>query len=238
MKQAGMRRLLPICALLCFSAPSLAAPPGKIQASYDVSTRGIRVATIAATFIRQGEHYTIETVSEAIGLLALIKPETIRANSEGSVTAQGLRPARYSSMRKLDVERNTRADFDWEKHLITLSDRAGQRTLPLPAGTQDLLSATHQLMFLPLQEMPVLKFKMTNGSKVDDYTYVITPDQSVNVPLGTFKAVYVATPPEKNASRTEIWLAAEHDNFLYKMVITDPDGNQFSQVLTRIDFTP
>lgn len=233
-----MRRFLPACLLLCLSMPLLAAPPAQVQASYDVYTRNIRVATISAAFTRKGAHYTIESVSEAVGLLALLKPETIHANSEGIVTTKGLRPNSYSSVRKLDADHNTRADFNWEKHLITLNDRAGQRTLPLPAGTQDLLSATYQLMFLPLHEMPLLKFNMTNGSKVDDYTYMITQNQSVTIPLGTFKAVYIATPPEKNASRTEIWLAAEHGNFPYKMVITDPDGNKFAQVLTQINFAP
>jgi len=149
-----------------------------------------------------------------------------------------LRPVTFAITRKLDVDRNARADFDWENHRITLSDRAGQRSLPLPAGTQDRLSAMYQLIFLPMQDMQVLKFNMTNGSKVDDYTYLITLDQSVTVPLGTFKAVYAASPPEKDGRRTEIWLAAEHANFPYKMIITDSDGGQFTQVLTRIDFTP
>jgi hypothetical protein len=233
-----MDRFLLASLLLCLSTPLLAAPPVKVQASYDVITRNIRVATITETFSRTHDRYTIESISEAIGLLALFKPETIRVNSEGAITAQGLRPLTYTSTRKLDVERNARADLDWEKHFITLHDRAGQHTLPLPAGTQDRLSAMYQLMFLPLQEIPTLKFFMTNGSKVDDYTYTITHGQSVTVPLGTFKAVYAASPPEKNASRTEIWMAAEHDNFPYKVVITDPDGSQFTQVLTRIDFTP
>lgn len=233
-----MFRVLVTCLLLCFSAPLLAAPPTRIQANYDVLKGSIRVATITETFTRMHDHYAIESVSEAVGLLAFFKPETIRVNSTGTITAHGLRPMTFISTRKLDADRNARADFDWENHRITLNDRAGQRTLPLPAGTQDRLSAMYQLIFLPLQDMPVLKFFMTNGSKVDDYTYVITPEQSVTVPLGTFKAVYVASPSEKNTSRTEIWLAAEHNNFPYKMVITDPDGGQFTQVLTRIDFTP
>lgn len=218
--------------------PLLAAPPTRIEADYEVYTRNIRVATLNATLAREGDRYTIESVSVAVGLLALLKPETIHATSKGIVTAQGLRPNSYSSVRKLDADRNTRADLDWEKHLITLTTHLGQRTLPLPAGTQDLLSATYQLMFLHLDEMPLLKFSMTNGSKVDEYTYVITHNQSLTIPLGTFKAVYVATPPEKDASRTEIWLATEHGNFPYKMVITDPDGDKFVQILTRINFTP
>ena len=79
---------------------------------------------------------------------------------------------------------------------------------------------------------------MTNGNKVDVYNYHITPDQSVKVPLGTFKVLYVASVPEADASRTEIWLVDAHPHFPYKMIITDKDGDKFSQVLTRFDFVP
>jgi hypothetical protein len=79
---------------------------------------------------------------------------------------------------------------------------------------------------------------MTNGSKVDIYNYLITSDQIVTIPLGTFKALYVANSPKAGESQTEIWLAVEHANFPYKMVITDPDGGSLSQVLTGFDFVP
>ena len=54
----------------------------------------------------------------------------------------------------------------------------------------------YQFMYLPLEKSDLLDFPMTNGSKLDIYNYRITPDQSVTVPLGTFKALYVASVPE------------------------------------------
>jgi hypothetical protein len=60
----------------------------------------------------------------------------------------------------------------------------------------------------------------------------------VTIPLGTFKALYVASVPEAGSNRTEIWLAEEHANFPYKMVITDPDGSKLSQVLIKFDSVP
>jgi len=231
-------RFLIACVLICLSAPLLADPPSRIQANYEVLKGGIRIAVMTETFSRQQDHYTLESISQAVWPLTMFKAETIWVNSSGIITTQGLRPEAYTSRRKLDEDRDTRADFDWGKRQITLDDRAGRRTLPLPGGTQDRLSAMYQLMFLPLHDMHVLKFYMTNGSKVDDYTFDITHDQAVTTPLGTFNAVYLATPPEKNASRTEIWAVTERANFPYKLVITDPDGDQFTQVLIGIDFTP
>ncbi len=231
-------RLLLCCAMPAIAAPAIPADsPSRLQVSYDVIKDGIKGATITETYTRKPDGYHIESVSKAVGILALIKPETIRVVSEGTVTTKGLHPTTFTNQRELDTERNVSADFDWAANRITLNDRAGKRTVPLPAGTQDRLSAMYQFMFLPLKNT-ALDFYMTNGSKVDIYNYLITPDQSVTVPLGTFKALYVASPPKAGESRTEIWLATEHANFPYKMVITDPDGGKFSQVLTRFDFTP
>ncbi|RFC38511.1 MAG: Protein of unknown function (DUF3108) [Candidatus Nitrotoga sp. LAW] len=219
-----------------FAAPLLPVQGTNINAHYDVLKGNVKVATITETFTRTQGGYRIESITKAIGLLAMFKAEIIRLTSEGTLTAKGLRPLTYVQERKLDTERNTRADFDWKTKHITLTDRAGKRTLPLPTGTQDRLSAMYQFMFAPLQNATELNFNMTNGSKVDEYNYRITPDQSMTIPLGTFKVLYVANPPQEGENRTEVWLATEHGNFPYKMTITDPDGDKLTQVLTQINF--
>ncbi len=237
-----MRRLVHLinCLLICLVAQPVqaATSPSRLEVAYDVFKGSLKIATIAETFVRSPDHYRIESVSEAVGLLALFKPETIRLTSEGTLTQSGLRPAIFSSQRKIDVDRNTRADFDWAARLIILTDRNGRRTLPLPADTQDRLSAMYQFMFLSLKTGSHLNFHMTNGSKVDIYNYLVLPFQNVTVPYGTYKALYVASPVKTGESRTEIWLATEHANFPFKMTITDPDGGELTQVLTKFDYMP
>ena len=229
---------LVVCLLPCFAQQAQAAPPARIQASYDVLKGNIKGVAVTETYTRTQDRYQIESVSKAVGLLAVFKPETIRTTSEGAVTAKGLRPLTFIQERKLDSDRNVRADFDWAANRITLTDRTGKRTQQLPAGTQDRLSTMYQFMLAPLQNAATLDFHMTNGSKLDIYNYLVTPDQSVTVPLGTFKALYIASPPKPGESRTEIWLATEHANFPCKMVITDPDGDKLTQVLTKLELVP
>ncbi len=233
-----MSRPFAACLLLCLSAPLLAAPPTRVQAGYEVFKDGVKVANMTETFSRQRDHYSIESVSRAVGLLALFKPETIRVTSEGKVTAQGLQPITFVSTRKLDSDRNARADFDWAHDQITLTDRAGSRTEALIPGTQDRLSAMYQFMFLALKDMTELKFDMTNGSKVDHYSYQFTPGQRVTTPFGAAHAIYATSSVEVGSSRSEIWLATDHANFPYKMVVTDPDGSKFTQVLTTLELVP
>ncbi len=231
---------LAVWLLLCGIAQPLfaAESPSRIQANYDVLKGSIMVATITETYTRTRDGYHIESISHAVGLLALIKAETIHITSAGVLTAQGLRPVSYIHERRLDTKRNARADFDWSANLITLTDRAGQRTLPLSAGTQDRLSMMFQFMFTELKNASTLSFSMTNGSKVDDYSYRVTTKQSVTVPLGTFQATHLITPLLAGKSQTEIWLAAEHANFPCKMVITEADGDNLTLVLTKVDFAP
>lgn len=237
-----MRKTFIRCLAVLFltvSAPMLyAAPASRIQANYDVLGYGMKLISISETYTRTQDHYQIESVSKAVGLLARFKPETIRVVSKGLVTAQGLRPETFTNRRELDTERNTSAIFNWDKATILHHDYLGERTAVLPAGTQDRLSAMYQFQFLPLQNMSEVNFTITNGRDLDKYSYHITPEQSVTVPLGTFKARYLSIPKQEDGSTFEIWLASDLGNIPCKIVITDADGKKATQVLTELTVVP
>lgn len=216
-------------------ATASAVAPTHIHVQYNVLKGNMKIGTINETYTRTQDSYIIESTWKAVGLLAMFKAETIQVTSTGNITPQGLQPITYIHKRKLDSKRNARAEFDWPAQRITLTDRDGTRTFPLPAGTQDRLSAMYQFMFVKINEVTSLEFSMTNGSKVDIYSYQITPNESVTVPLGKFKAIYVASPKRRNETRTEIWLATEHFNFPYKMILTESDGGSLTQVLTHFE---
>jgi hypothetical protein len=215
-----------------------AAPASRIQASYDVMGYGFKLISVSETYSRTQDTYQIESVSKAVGLLARFKPEVIHTTSKGLITAQGLRPLSYTSKRELDTQRNTSATLNWDSATIVHKDYQGERTAALPAGTQDRLSAMYQFQFLPLQSMNEVKLTITNGRDLDHYSYHITPEQSVTVPMGTFKTRYLAIPRQEDGSTFEIWLATELGNFPCKIVITDADGNKATQVLTELTVVP
>lgn len=224
--------------LLFVAGSSFAAPPSSVLASYDVYKGSIKVAQIEEIYTRKKDRYTLSSTTRPVGLLAIFKPGKVLISSSGLVGSKGLQPLRFSDQRERDESRDRSAEFDWNARQLTLVNHEERRVFPLPDDTQDRLSAMYQFMFLSLAKTDTLSFHMTNGSKIDVYNYRITPDQNVTVPLGTFKVLYVASVPEADASRTEIWLAEEHANFPYKMVITDRDGDKFSQVLTKFVFVP
>lgn len=225
--------------LLCCAAPALfAAPPARIEASYDVTTNGIKIAMITEKFTRSGDHYRIESVSKPVGLLALFKPDTLYVVSEGDITAQGLRPQSFTYKRSQETLKNTEASFDWGQSTLMLNDRYGQRIESLPADTQDRLSVQYQFRYVPfLRERKELLMHITNGSKLDTRKYLIRPRQMLTVPLGTLETLYLSTPPQETAWKTEIWLSVENGNFPCKIVLTEDSGEQLSQVLTALSIT-
>lgn len=235
-----MLRVLSWLALLsCLIASNAwAAPPSRVEAEYTLELEGLDVAEIKETYTRNGDSYRIESVSRAVGIAAMFKSETITVISTGSILEQGLHPQRVTQERIKDTERNSNATFDWAAHQLTLNDRNGTRQVTLPEDTQDRLSAMYQFMFLDLQGKSTLDFHMTNGSKLDIYNYQITADQNIEVPFGTFKAIYVSTPPQANGAKTEIWLATERNQLPVKVVVTEGGGNRYTQTLTRLTITP
>ena len=231
---AGFKAAFSVCCLLT-SVLCLAAQPDSVQATYDVYKSGLQVE-IHESYTRDQDHYTLSSLWKPVGLLAMFKPETIRIDSTGTIGKQGLQPQHFKHKRERDTNRNSSAEFDWADKQLTLYSHAQQSQVALPADTQDRLSAMYQFMFLQLHN--ALDFHMTDGSKLDSYHYAITPEQTIKVPAGEFKVFYLASQAKPGETRTEIWLATQYHNLPCKMVITEANGDQFIQVLNKLDIRP
>ncbi|MBI5007891.1 MAG: DUF3108 domain-containing protein [Nitrosomonadales bacterium] len=225
--------------LLLSTAPALfAAAPARIDASYDVITKGIKIAEIKERFTRTGHQYRIESLTRPVGLLALFKPDTLHVTSEGDITAKGLRPRHFLYRRSQETLKNTEADFDWPQSTLMLNDRYGQRFEQLPADTQDRLSALYQFRYVSfLGNRKELTMHITNGSKIDRRQYLVHSAQVVTVPLGTLETLYLSTAPQETAWKTEIWLSTENGNFPCRIVLTEDNGERLTQVLTALSIT-
>jgi len=232
-----MRGLLAL-ALFSLSCAALAAPPARIEATYDLLIQGLKLAEVREVFSRDGDKYRIQSVTKPVSLLALFQPETAVATSEGEITRNGLRPRKFTHLRTRSPEKNAQAHFDWNLGLLTMSDHTGIRQLPLPPGTQDRLSAMYQFVIMPPQARLEPALQVTNGSKLQPYHYLLDPARSTKVPFGEVRSYYLQTPRQTTAWKSEIWLAIDHDYFPAKMVLTEDDGKQFVQVLRTLDIQP
>lgn len=216
------------------AAPVFAATPDYIHAVYDVYKSGIKIGTMEETFTREGDHYTLRSVTTPIGILALFKPEKVIVASTGKVTVQGLRPEKTSHRRDLDSKKNSDAEFDWTHQTLTLTHQGPRKQLPLREGTQDRLSAMYQFLFLA-PDARTTDFPLTDGTKVTDYHYAITPGPLLETPAGNFHTRYLDDQAKSGERHNEIWLAAELHFLPCKMLITEADGSTMTQILSTLE---
>lgn len=225
--------------LTSISFSTLADPPTKIQASYDVMGFGFTLANITETFTRTQDNYQIESVTKAVGMLARFKPETIRVTSQGKITAQGLQPLAFSLVREVDTHKNASAKFNWEKAIITHSDYKGVIDLPLVTGTQDRLSVLYHLPIVTQSNQAEYKFNISDGNNIENYAFSLSPNErEITVPLDSFKTRHVTNTPTGEEVKYDIWMATEHNYFPCKIIVTDAKGSKLTQVLTQLTITP
>jgi hypothetical protein len=230
-----MRPLLALL-LLCCSAVSWAEMPSRIEATYDVLTRGIKFAEVKEVFIRTDDRYRIESVTKPVAMLALFQPETIVVVSEGEIDSNGLHPLKFTHKRARNTDKNNAAEFGWDNNELTVNDHSGIRQLALPPATQDRLSVMYQFVANPPRRD--LNFSMTNGSKLETYRYQLQTEQTVEVPYGSLNSNYLATPPQRTQWKSEIWLAVDHNFMPCKIVVTEDTGEKLVQVLTSLNIVP
>lgn len=227
--------VLLLCTTQSLSATSL---PNTIRVTYDVHKSGMKVGKIVESYNRMGDRYTLTSTTTPVGLLAVFRPEKIFISSSGTVNKQGLRPLQFSHQRERDESKSSRAEFNWDTHQLTLSERQQRSTVELPEGTQDRLSAMYQFMFLNLKSLNEINFPMTNGNKLDQYHYAVTRNQTLSTPAGEFTTLYLDSQAKAGESRSEIWLATERNNLPCKMIVTDAKGDQLTQILSKIELRP
>lgn len=224
--------------LMCFPPPAFAGSPASVQLTYDVFKDSLRIGKIQESYARDGGEYTLTSTTRAVGLLAVFKPGRILVNSNGLVTSRGLQPMRYTDRREGEERRNRSAEFDWKTGQLTMIHQAARTVVTLPKGTQDRLSAMYQFMYLAPLPSGTLDFPMTNGSKLDNYRFAVSAGKKLTTPAGEFDTLYLDSQPQKGENRTEIWLATEHYNLPVKMTITDADGGQLTQILSKLSVAP
>ena len=213
----------------------MAEQPTDIQTTYDVYNGRLKIGRIEERFVRDKDRYTLASATRAVGWLAIFNPGKILISSSGLVGAHGLQPLRFSDQRERNEHKNRGAELDWDAKRLTLIQQTQRTSVSLPQGTQDRLSAMYQFMFMSLKAGTTLDFPMTNGGKLDDYHYTITRGEMIKTPAGEFNTLYLDSQAKKGETRTEIWLATQQFNLPCKMTITEADGDQLTQILSKLE---
>jgi len=232
-----MKRLLALAAACAATAAvAVAATPTEISAHYrlDHAMFGT-IGRVDETFERHGDEYSIKSVTRSEGALKVVFDEQLVLESTGRVNADGLQPLKFSQRRVKASKQDVSAIFDWD-HGVMRSARNGEvKEVALPPNTQDRISVMYQFMNMPAGSASVT-MNMSNGRKVDAYTYRLVNEERLKTPAGAFDTVHyqrVTTDPKE--SHADVWLAKDRFNLPVRVVFDDPKGLRLEQTLVAVE---
>lgn len=220
--------------LLLFTATTAWSLPTEINAEYRLTNNGLTIGRVNETFVRTGDSYTIQSVTRSDGVLKMIYDDQITLQSSGRIVATGLQPLEFGQRRARDSTKDIRALFDWDKGVMRSIADGKTSDVPLPKETQDRISVMYQFMNLTRRGDTVV-MPMSNGRRVEYYTYRFVSEQKLQTPAGEFTTLlYERVVSEPDENRASVWLAKDRFNFPVRVVFDDPKGLRLEQTLVDL----
>ncbi len=220
--------------LAALASTAAVALPTEITAEYRLTNNGLTIGRVNETFVRRGDSYTIQSVTRSDGVLKMIYDDQITLESNGRIVASGLQPLEFGQKRARDSRKDIRALFDWDKGVMHSISEGKLSDVPLPSETQDRISVMYQFMNLSRRGDTVV-MPMSNGRKVEYYTYRFVAEVKIATPAGEFDTFHyerVVSEPDEN--RASVWLAKDRFNFPVRVVFDDPKGLRLEQTLVDL----
>ena len=226
----------PLAALLLAAAATgaFAAVPTRITAEYELTNKGLTIGRVHESYVREGDRYQIQSVTRSEGALKLFFDEQITLQSVGRVVEAGLRPQTFEERRTREPRRDVSATFDWERGVMHSRFRGEVTEHALPPATQDRISMMYQFMH-GVGRAGDMTMAMSNGRKVERYTYRLVDEPRIGTPAGEFDTLHFArVTSEPNDRHVEVWLAKAHHNFPVRVLFDDPRGFRVEQRLVAM----
>jgi hypothetical protein len=220
-----------LVALAAFFSAAVQAMPLEITAEYRLASAGVTIGRVSESFQRNGERYSIRSITRADGALKLVVDDNVTLESRGRVGPAGLVPLEFEQRRAGNASKDVFASFDWERGVMRSRFRGESQDVPLPGSTLYRLSILYQFMNIQKAGGRV-EMHMSNGRKVERYSYRFVEEVRINTPAGDFETLHYArvTANEKEA-RTDVWIAKDRFNLPVRVVFDDPRGLRLEQTL-------
>ena len=224
-----------LAALLLAALPAAShALPVEVAAEYKLVSAGVMIGRVSETFRRDGDTYSIRSVTRSEGLLKMILDDNITLQSQGRVNAGGLQPLEFDQKRAGNSTRDVHATFDWDRGMMVSRFRGETHEVDLPKATQDRISVMYQFMTLATAAKTV-EMSMSNGRKVERYTYRFVEEVRLATPAGEFDTLHyerVTSSPKEN--KAAVWLAKDRFNIPVRVVFDDPKGLSLEQLIVEL----
>lgn len=208
------------------NSPRIALPEkGRVRYLISRGTGGFEVGQAIYTWEHDGLAYTMQSVTETTGLVALFKKVRVVQTSQGEITADGLRPHEFRHERTNGVDT---ASFDWVRRVVAYDGREDS----VAADTQDMLSMYCQLVLL-VPRGGNLDMPIATGRKLETYHFERIGEDVIPLGEHQYRAVHLQTRNGKDS--IEAWIAADVHGLPLKIRFIDRNGEIFDQLAQDID---
>jgi hypothetical protein len=222
-----------LLAFSLFAATAQAAAPQQMSLVYDLYRNGHKLGQVTDTFIRSGDRYTLTSETRASGPLKALWQGSIRLESTGEVTRQGLRPVQFQHARSDAPHKLATARLDWKQRSIAYQykDESWQVN-GLQDGAQDQLSQVYQFMFAP--GLPAdYSLQVVSGRDLNDYRYARTEGGAIETPLGSLVTQqYQRITQQADEKSVTVWVAPARNNLPVQIRVSE-DGVTLEQRLVH-----
>lgn len=205
--------------------------PQHMNVVYDLYRNGHKLGQVTDSFTRSGNHYTLTSETRASGPMKMLWSGSLRLESIGVVTPQGLRPTQFQHARSDAPHKLATARLDWTQRSIAYQYRGeAWEVNGLQDGAQDQLSQLYQFMFVP--SLPDdFRQQVVSGRKLNEDRYAKSDGGAIQTPLGilnTQQFQRIAHQPDQKA--ITVWIAPAHNNLPVQIRVHE-DGVTIEQRL-------
>lgn len=208
------------------------ALPARAELHYNVlyGEGGFRAGRAVHLWRFDGERYSIRTRIEPVGIVSWFYRGEFEHESEGRVTAQGLRPDHYVTQRGRP-DRMEYVIFDWDQQRATLSTAGLTFEAEAAPGTQDQVSFLHQLPFL-LDGAGGFSVLIANGRRIERHEVQVVGEEAVATGQGEFRALHLRRRAQEGSAAVDVWLAPAIGQLPVKLRMKNRKGDVVEQVLS------
>ena len=226
--------------------PPARMPPKKIELGYTayLGEQKFEVGPVNLSFTHDAGRYKLVVKGRGRGLAALLYPGTFTGESEGQITAEGLRPDKFVEERG-NPDKRRETIFDHEKGLLRIPDKD---PIPFEGAPHDPLTWIVQFYFaMPKGD----KFTISVGTsrRMDVYTLERTGEEEIDAPVGAidpatgkraleklktqvWKGTRKPDADGKPNGNAQFWLAPEWNYVPFRIKLVNAQGRSASLDLT------
>lgn len=157
--------------------------------------------------IGDDKSYMLKVGMNTTGLASVFKTFELNQQSSGTLTAQGLRPNKYSETKNTSKGKEALdAKFVWEEKSLSFSNGSNTR---LPEQAQDIISFMYQLSQLSLGK-GTISIYVSNGKKLESYELAVGEEEMIQTGLGQLRALPLRKIYLLGEEGLEVWLGLEY----------------------------